>query len=189
MKVDVYCYDDVENPRCGGGGAFRERAVHDYLSSRHSIRFFTGNFPGARSIDRPGFMCRRLGFSSNYLLSRMSFALLATIHSLFSRADIITVEYSIYSPVPAFLLRPAKTVVLFFHVTGRQVFAKYGLFGIFPFAAEKLALAAGRNFITLTDSMAVELMRRRPGIRAVAGYVNFDTSLLSPNTRDDHTIL
>ena len=100
MKIDVYCYDDIGNPRCGGGGAFRERAVHEYLSSRHSVRFFTGNYPGAGRIDRPNFSCRRLGFSGSYLLSRISFALLATIRALFSRADILTVEYSIYSPVP-----------------------------------------------------------------------------------------
>jgi len=189
MNVDVYCYDDIENPRCGGGGAFRERAVHDYLSSRHSIKFFTGNFPGATRFDRPNFSCRRLGFSRNYLFSRISFAFLATIRALFSKADVITIEYSIYSPVLAFLFRPAKTVVLFFHITGRQVFAKYGAFGIFPFIAEKLVLGCGRNFITLTDSMAESLRRARPKVRAVAGYVNFDSSLLTPSSQDDHSIL
>jgi glycosyltransferase involved in cell wall biosynthesis len=189
MKIDVYCYDDVNNPRCGGGGAYREREVHEYLSSRHSIRFFTGNFPGAKRIDRPNFSIRRMGFSGNYLLSRISFAFLATVHALFSRADVVTVEYSIYSPVLSFLIRPKRTVVLFFHVTGTQVFVKYGFFGIFPFIAEKLALRFGRNYLTLTDSMAAEFKRRRPGIRTVAGYVNFDTSLIAPSTRDDHIIL
>ncbi len=189
MNIDVYCYDDVDNPRCGGGGAFRERAVHEYLSSRHSIRLFTGNFPGAKPIDKTNFICRRIGLPSNYLLSRISFSLLATIHSLSSKADIIALQYSIYSPVLTFLFRPAKTLVLFFHITGTQVFVKYGMFGILPFAAEKLVLGNARYFLTLTDSMAIDLMRRRPTVKAVAGYVHFDTSLLSLPASDDHIIL
>ena len=189
MNINVYCYDDIENPRCGGGGAYRERAVHEFLSSRHSIRFFTGNFPGAKPIDKNNFICRRMGFSSNYLLSRISFSLLATIHSLISKADIITVEYSIYSPVLAFLFKPSKTVVLFFHVTGKNAFVNYGIFGIFPWIAEKIVLATARHFITLTDSMAADFVRRRPKVTAIAGYVNFDASLLSPVVSDDRVIL
>jgi glycosyltransferase involved in cell wall biosynthesis len=189
MNIDVYCYDDIENPRCGGGGAFRERAVHEVLSSRHSIRYFTGNFPGARRIDKKNFTCRRLGWASNYLLSRISFSFLATVHSLFSRADIITIEYSIYSPVVTFLFKPSRTVTLFFHVTGKQVFAKYGMFGIFPFAAEKLVLGTARYIITLTDGMAADIMRRRRNVKAVAGYVHFDHSLLSQAVSDDRVIL
>jgi glycosyltransferase involved in cell wall biosynthesis len=189
MNIDVYCYDDIENPRCGGGGAFRERAVHEHLAARHSIRYFTGNFPGAQPIDKINFRCRRIGCAGNYLLSRISFSLLATLRSLFSKADIITIEYSIYSPVLTFLLRPSRTIVLFFHVTGKQVFAKYGIFGVLPFIAEKLVLRIARNFITLTDSMAADLKERRRKVRAVAGYVNFDTSLLSKNDSDDRLVL
>ncbi len=189
MNIDVYCYDDIENPRCGGGGAYRERAVHEYLSSRHTIRYFTGNFPGAQPVDKPNFTCRRIGLAGSYLLSRISFSILATLRSLFSGADIITVEYSIYSPVLTFLFKPSRTVVLFFHVTGKQVFAKYGIFGIFPFLAEKLVLGTARNFITLTDSMAAELAGSRQNVRAVAGYVNFDTSLLGKTDSDDRLLL
>jgi glycosyltransferase involved in cell wall biosynthesis len=189
MDISVYCYDDIENQRCGGGGAFRERTVHEYLSSRHSIRFYTGNFPGAKRIDKPNFKCRRMGLKSNYLLSRITFSILATIHSLFSRADIITVEYSIYSPVLTFLFRPKKTIVLFFHVTGGQTLVKYGIFGIFPWCAEKLVLGTAKNFITLTDSMAWELMQRRHNVKAVAGYVNFDSSILSGSVRDEQFVL
>jgi glycosyltransferase involved in cell wall biosynthesis len=189
VKIDVYCYDDIENPRCGGGGAFRERAVHEHLSERHSIRFFTGNFPGARPIDKSNFTCRRLGLASSYLLSRISFSILATVRSLFSKADVIAVEYSIYSPVLTFLFKPSRTAVLFFHVTGNQVFTKYGILGIFPFFAEKLVLRTARNFITLTDSMAADLSKRRPGVRAVAGYVHFDTGLLSEAVYEDRLVL
>ena len=115
MKIDVYCYDDVGNPRCGGGGAYRELSVHRLLAARHSISFFTGNFKNARDLDEPNFRLRHLGIASSYMLSRISFAVIATLRSLFSNADIIAIPYSIYSPVLTFLFKPKKTVVLFSH--------------------------------------------------------------------------
>ena len=182
MIIDVYCYDDVNNPCCGGGGALRELTVHRLISARHAIRFYTGNFSGAKDSVEPGFACRHIGLKTNYLISRITFSLCATIKSLFSDADIIAIPYSIYSPVLTFLLKPQKTVVLFFHITGNEVFKKYGVFGIIPWLAEKIALASGKNFITLTDSMANYLLSKRKGIRARAGYVSFDSSLFSKST-------
>ncbi|MDD5675032.1 MAG: glycosyltransferase family 4 protein [Chitinivibrionales bacterium] len=189
MKIDVYCYDDIDNPRCGGGGAMRELHVHRLIAAHHPVRFFTGNFPGAKNCDEPNLARRHLGFKNNYLLSRISFALLATLRSLWSPADIIAIPYSIYSPVLTFLFKPAKTIVLFFHVTGKEVFKKYNVFGMFPWLAETIALHAGRNYITLTDSLAQSLLTRRPGIKARAGYVSFDSSFLSQAQVDHKFIL
>ncbi len=190
MKIDVYCYDDINNPQCGGGGAYRELQVHLAMARRkHQVRFFTGNFVGAKPSDSPNFIHRHLGFNKSYLISRISFSLIATFRSLFSSADIIAVPFSIYSPVFAFLFKPKKTVVLFFHVTGREVFRKYGVMGLLPLLAEKIALGCGRNYITLTDSMAGELKKRRPSVKVTAGYVSFDPSLLSQTRADDEFIL
>jgi glycosyltransferase involved in cell wall biosynthesis len=189
MKIDVYCYDDIDNPRCGGGGAYRELQVHRIVAQRHSVRFFTGNFASAKSYDEPNFRYRHLGLKTTYLISRISFALVATIHSLFSKADIVAIPFSIYSPVFTFLFKPGKTVVLFFHVTGREAFKKYGIFGLLPYCAEKIVLCCGRNYITLTDSMAQEIKKRRGSVKATAGNVSFDTSLLSQTVTDDKFIL
>jgi glycosyltransferase involved in cell wall biosynthesis len=189
MKINVYCYDDIDNPRCGGGGAYRELAVHRIIAERHHVRFFTGNFNAAKSYNAPNFTYRHLGIKANYLLSRISFAVMATIHSFFSKADIIAIPFSIYSPVFTFLFKPRKTVVLFFHITGKEVFKKYGPFGLFPLIAEKTVFRFGRNYITLTDSMAREIAKRRPSVRAKAGYISFDTSILSQSVTDDKFIL
>jgi len=190
MNIDVYCYDDVNNPRCGGGGAYRELSVHRLLARRHSIRFFTGNFTNARNFDEPNFRLRHLGVAAPYLFSRITFALAATVRSLFSNADIIAIPYSIYSPVLTFLFKPRKTVVLFFHITGKEVFSKYSVFGIFPLLAENLVLRTAKHFITLTDSMADTIKQKRPGVHARAGYVSFDTSMLSRSGETDgHYIL
>jgi glycosyltransferase involved in cell wall biosynthesis len=189
MKINVYCYDDIKNPRCGGGGAYRELTVHKMLSQRHAIFFCTGNFKGATDSSEKNFTYKHLGFKTSYLISRISFSLFATIHSFFSNADIIAIPYSIYSPVLTFLFKPKKTVVLFFHITGKEACKKYGIFGIFPQIAEKLVLATGQNFLTLTDSMAKTIQQKRPKVKAKAGYVSFDTSLLSTDSKDDNFIL
>jgi glycosyltransferase involved in cell wall biosynthesis len=189
VNIAVFCYDDINNPRCGGGGALRELMVHRLIASRHSVRFFSGNFKGATDVDEANFTFRHIGLNTNYLFSRISFAISATIRSLFSDADIIAIPYSVYAPVITFLVKPKKTVVLFFHITGLEVFKKYGFFGIFPWMAEKLVLSFGRHYITLTDSMASMLVSRRKGVTAKAGYVSFDTSLLDVKAEEGKFIL
>jgi glycosyltransferase involved in cell wall biosynthesis len=189
MKINVYCYDDIDNPRCGGGGAYRELKIHRAMAERHRIRFFTGNFDSAKICDEHNFRYRHLGLKTNYLLSRISFSIIATMHSLFSNADVIAIPYSIYSPVLTFLFKPKKTVVLFFHITGGEVFKKYGIFGLLPLVAEKIVFRFARNYITLTDNMAQTIKSRRPAAKVKAGYVSFDTSLLSKSADDDKFIL
>jgi glycosyltransferase involved in cell wall biosynthesis len=189
MNISVYCYDDVNNPRCGGGGAFRELAVHRAISARHTIRYFTGDFPGARGTDEPGFSHRHLGIGWSYVLSRITFSVAATVHSLLSRADIVAIPFSIYSPVLTFLFKPRNTVVLFFHVTGKEAVKKYGVAGFLPWLMEKIVLSASLNFITLTDAMARDIESRRKNVSVRAGYANFDTTMLSEATDDEHYIL
>jgi glycosyltransferase involved in cell wall biosynthesis len=189
MNISVYCYDDVNNPRCGGGGAFRELAVHRAIAARHMVRYFTGAFPGAHDMEEPSFSHRHLGFGWSYLLSRITFSIAATVDSLLSRADIVAIPFSIYSPVLTFLFKPRKTVVLFFHVTGKEAVKKYGLFGFLPWLMERIVLGTGRNFITLTDAMARDIESRRKNVRVRAGYANFDTSMLSEAIDDEHYIL
>jgi glycosyltransferase involved in cell wall biosynthesis len=189
MKIDVYCYDDVKNPRCGGGGAYRELAVHQQIAKRHHVRFFTGNFAGAISYHENNFNYAHLGLNFSYLISRITFSIAATLRSILSDADIIAIPYSIYSPVLTFLLKPKKTVVLFFHITGKETIRKYGVFGYLSLFAERLVLRTARNFITLTDNMAQEIATHRPSVRVKAGYVSFDMSMLSRTVTDDKFIL
>jgi glycosyltransferase involved in cell wall biosynthesis len=189
MKINVYCYDDINNPNCGGGGAYRDYTIHELLSDRHEINFYTGKFKGAKASDKGTFHCRHLGCGATYLLSRITFSFVATVHSLFSKADVIVLCYSIYSPVLTFLFKSHKSVVMFFHITGKEVFKKYSILGIFPWIAEKLVLNSAKNYITLTDSMSEDIKDKRPEVNTIAGYVSFDTSLLSGTITDDSFIL
>ncbi len=189
MKIVHYAYDDVDNPRCGGGGAFRELALHRRIASRHEITFYTGSYPGARAHADGGIVFRHLGFGPGYLLSRMTFALFATFHSLCAKADVIVIGYSVFAPVLTFLVRRNKTILEFYHLTGREPFKKYSLFGIFPWLAEKLALRYARNFLTLTEAMAQLLRQKNPKNRAVCTYSGFDESMLSLKPEDRNYIL
>ncbi len=189
MKIVHYAYDHVKNPRCGGGGAFRELTIHKLLAANHEIHYFSGYFKGAKPYSEPGIRFSFLGFGSNYLISRITFALFATLHSLFVKADVIVIGYSVFSPVVAFLFRRDKTIIEFYHLTGKEPFRKYLVFGIFPWFAEHLALQFGKHFITLTDSMAAFILKNYSHKNVCAAYTGYDTTINSENTHDSNYIL
>lgn len=180
LKIICYVYDSVRNPILGGGGVQREVNLHAKMAGRHSIRFYSGAFPGAKPYAEGGMEFRFLGLPRPYLLSRITFALLATLHSLFARADLYVVSFSVYSPVLTFLFRPSKTVIQFYHFTGGNAVKKYGPFGWFAVAAETLVLSAGRHFITLADETA-RALKENYGKSGVAAYVGVDEHLRTPN--------
>ncbi len=189
MKIAHYSYDHVNNPRCGGGGAFRELMIHRNLASRHTISCFCGAFKGSRFYTEDGIHFSFLGSGANYLLSRITFSFFATIHSLFVKSDVIIIGYSVFSPVLTFLFRRKKTIVEFYHLTGNQPFRKYSVFGIFPWLAERFALQYGRHYITLTDSMAEFINTRYANKNACAAYTGYDTAIDSKDQSDDNYIL
>ncbi len=189
MKIAHYSYDHVNNPRCGGGGAFRELLIHRDLASRHTISCFCGAFKNSRSYTDAGIHFAFLGFGANYLLSRITFSLFATMHSLFVKSDVIVIGYSVFSPVLTFLFRRKKTVIEFYHLTGNQPFRKYSVFGIFPWLFERIALQFGRYYITLTDSMAELINTRYANKNACAAYTGYDTAIDSTEKSDDNYIL
>ncbi|MCU0609948.1 MAG: glycosyltransferase family 4 protein [Chitinispirillaceae bacterium] len=189
MKIDVYCYDDINNPFCGGGGAFRDISIHKLLSVQHTVNFFSGNFPGARDYNEGAFSHRHIGSSISYLCSRITYSFSANIRALFSRADIIVVPFSIYAPVFTFLFRPKRTVVLFYHETGRSVLKKYGLAGYLPLLSEKTVFRHAKNIITLTNEMSISILSRYRPTRIKACFANFDESLLGISEIDERYIL
>lgn len=189
MKIAYYSYDNVYNPNCGGGGAYLDRMVHKFLSDKHSIAFYSGNYIGKKPKNESGVSVSYLGFNRNYLLSRITYSIFATIHSLLVKADVIVICYSVFSPVLSFPFRKQKTIIEFFHSTGKTPFEKYSIFGVFPWLAEQSALLFGRNYITLSDSMA-ELLKGRYKNRVVCpAYSGFDNDILSNSKNDGNYIL
>ncbi|MBN1982471.1 MAG: glycosyltransferase family 4 protein [Chitinivibrionales bacterium] len=189
MNIHIYSYDHLKNPWCGGGGAYRVSMVHSLLAQRHTITFFSGRFKNARNCSEKGMRFSFLGLGLTYALSRLSFALLANVHALFGKADIVLIEYSIYAPVFSFLIHRSTTAIMLHHVIGRQVFKKYGKMGIFPFIAEQIVLRFGRHIITDADSTVNAIQTLVPRAKATALYCGFDSTMLSSNSLDKHYIL
>jgi len=189
MKIAYYSYDHVGNPYCGGGGAYRDLMIHTLLASRHSIRCYYGSFRGARpNIDGD----RRiyfLGSSLNYLISRITYSICATVHCLFVNADVIVICYSIFSPVLAFILRRRKTVLELFHLARSEPFRKYSVFGALPVFFEQCALLFGKNILCINREMAGYIAGKYRNKNIATVYTGFDNGLLSEDQFDDNYIL
>ncbi|MBN2036096.1 MAG: glycosyltransferase family 4 protein [Chitinispirillaceae bacterium] len=189
MKIAFYSYDHVKNPWCGGGGAFRDLEIHRILAARHDIAFYCGAYWGCRNYRDNGVAFSFLGWSPSYLSSRISYSLLATIHSLFVKADLIVIGYSVFSPVISFLFRNRITIIELFHLTGSGPWRKYAVFGFFSVLAEWLALAGGRHFICINHALA-QTIRSRYGKRMVETIATgFNEELLHETGGDKEYIL
>lgn len=189
MKIIHYSYDHIKNPRCGGGGAYRELKIHERLSSKHEILYYCGTFKGAKNYTENGISFNFLGIGGNYLLSRIIFSIFATGHSLFIKADIIVITYSVFSPVLTFLFKPKKTILEFYHLTENEPFKKYSVFGIFPWISEIIAVIFAKNYLTLTDSMATYLKNKSSKKQVCASYTGYDTAIDTKKEKDDNYIL
>lgn len=179
MKLFCYCYDSLKHPLLAGGGAFRDVYVHQLLAQKHDITFFHGYYKGASAFEENGLKFKFLGFGKNYYISRITYSIFATFHSLVNRADIYVISYSIYSPVLTFLFKPKRTVIQFYHFTGSNALRKYLVFGIFPVAFEQIALRFGRYYLTIAKNIA-DTITRQYGKLAIPGYTGIDEALFNP---------
>ncbi len=189
MKIAFYSYDHVENPYCGGGGAYRDLMINTLLASRHTIHCYYGRFRGARAAVDRGLRISFLGSSLNYPVSRITYSLCATFHCLFVKADIIVICYSIFSPVPAFVLRKKNVVIELFHLARYEPFRKYSVFGVLPYLFEKCALHFGKNIICINRRMAEYISRKYKNKNIATVYTGFDSRMLSEQIIDDKYIL
>ncbi len=189
MKIAYYSYDHVANPHCGGGGALRDLTIHRQMAGRHEIHFYCGKFKGCGNYAEEGVRFTFLGWSRSYLISRITYSLLATIHSLFVKTDIIVICFSIFSPVMGFLLRGNRCIVEIFHLANHAPFRKYSLFGIFPFLFEKCVLRFSKRVICINKSVTDRIARDYRNKEVFTVYTGFDPALLSENTGDDRYLL
>ena len=189
MKIAYYSYDHVLNPWCGGGGAYRDLAIHNLLAQRHDIHCYYGKYKGAAPVAENRFTISFLGITASYLLSRITYSLFATLHCLFVKADIIVVCYSIFSPVLSFPMRRKKTVLELFHLARNEPLRKYSFFGIAPLLFEHYALRFGKNIICINRGMAAYIAEKYPNKNVEVIYTGFDDRLVSASTDDDNTIL
>ena len=189
MKIVYYSYDHVANPYCGGGGAYRDYTINTLLASRHTINCYYGRFRGARAVADRGLRSSFLGSSLNYPISRITYALCATFHCLFVKADVIVICYSIFSPVLGFVFRKKNVVLELFHLARSEPFRKYSVLGIIPYLFEQCALLFGRNIICINRGMADYISRKYKNKSIITVYTGFDSQILSEQIIDEKYIL
>ena len=188
MKIICYIYDHINNPILGGGGSLRIKKIHEPLSKKHKITIISGAYRRCKNYTENNIHYQFLGFKTNYLLSRISFAVLANIHSIFAKADLFIVSYSVFSPVLTFLWKREKTIVEFFHFVGWMSVKKYNIFGFIPIMFEKLVLHFGKYFITINTDIT-QLIRKKYKKIAIAAYTGVDDEAFQKNTKDQPYIL
>lgn len=189
MKIVCYSYDDTGNPWCGGGGAFRIETVHSILSSQgHDITFISGKYPGADKQWNGNFKKKFIGIGKSYILSRLSYFIVANIHAIFTKADIFLAAFSPFAPVFIFAYKK-NVVVEFYHLLGKRALDKYKVFGIIPFIFEKTMLFFAHTIITMAQGTKNEVLKKYPEKRVYALPCGFDQIQLKLPPIDEHYIL
>lgn len=186
MRILHVIYDDVENPWCGGGGALRVLEVNEHLSQEHHITVLSGTFPGAQDQKRGRVFYKRVGISASYVLSRLSFALLAPYHIRRIKADIVVNECSFFAPCFADLYTRKPVVNVIHHIMGTHALKIHPVYGFFPFLTERVFLKTARNIITSTHQVKEYLgnLERRKRVINIPNGISGDLFTLSPEEKD-----
>jgi glycosyltransferase involved in cell wall biosynthesis len=164
-----YIFDDMENPYLAGGGARVVKEVVDRLSCRYDFTVIHGAYRGAFRQRRRGTLFCPVGLSWSPLVARITYMLAATWHSLRVRADVLFFGFSAYSPVLGFVPRWRRSVMLFYHELHGSAKRKYGIWGGFPGAMERLALVWPTRYLVLTEWMRIRIIKAREGYDTYIG--------------------
>lgn len=124
MRVAHIQYDDVANPWVGGGGAVRAHEIYRRLAGDVEVTAWTGNYPGARDLEREGVRYRRLGAARPYPVSRWSFAHAATALLARGDYDAAVVDHSLYTPLR--LPRSDRVALNFGQLVGPTARTRWG---------------------------------------------------------------
>lgn len=188
MKIVCYTYDDINNPWCGGGGAHRIETVHELLAVQgHDITFITGSYPGCEK-KHSKFAKKHFGLSCSYLISRLTYTIVANVHSLFCKADVFLTVFSVYAPVVNFMFRK-KVILEFYHLLGKRTVDKYGFAGWLPYYFEKLMLKHSRTIITMAPGTKTSVLEMFPNKEIYALPCGFDEKQLRLEPEDHKYVL
>ncbi len=177
--LTFYSYDSLGNPWCGGGGAYRDLEIlKQQKNNWRSITFIVGNHHSKKtpSIDNISF--HYLGWGKSYLTSRLSYTLLANLKILFDKSHLIGYAFSIYSPLLTALFKPSRLYFVFHHQTGKQVFKKFGLFGLPSYLFEKLFFRFSKNVLCSNSILSNKIKKLNPKVNLLQTVNGFVEALL-----------
>jgi len=157
LKILHAIYDDVQNPWCGGGGAYRTLKVNESIARKNPVTVLTGNFPGARNQTLNGVSCIRVGNPSSYLISRITFTLFVPFYLRSLDCDIVIVDCSFFAPCFANLYVKKPVVDIIHHIMGDHSFKLHSWLGVFPSIAEKVFLKLSEHALTSSEAVKQSL--------------------------------
>jgi glycosyltransferase involved in cell wall biosynthesis len=162
MRILHLAYEDPRQPG-SGGGSMRTLEVDRRLAERHEVTAIVAAYPGARERVSDGVHWVPVGPRIAGARGRLAYFAGAGAQARRRRADVIVEDFGAPFSValsPLFTGRPVVASVQW--LFAREMRAKYRL----PFdVVESLGLRAYDDFIAVSDWLAGELLRRRPGVR------------------------
>jgi len=176
-SLTFYSYDYIDNPWCGGGGAYRDREV--LLQQRHrwnSVTLIVGNFPGFKEEVLSGIHIKCLGYKTTHLISRLSFSFLANLHIIRNRSNVIGNAVSIHAPIFSGLLFPKRFYGVVHHLIEKQSFQKFGIIGCIPYLSEKLIFSRIKNVISSNRAVYNKIKLMNPAANILVSANGFDTT-------------
>lgn len=154
MKILHIIYDDPKNPWLGGGGAIRTKEINEFLSKNHEVTVITGNFPGVQKTESVNNICyKRIGSKLNYVLSRITYALLAGLYIKKTPHDLLIEDFSGHSPTFSTLFTKKPTIAILQNYFGKNSFKKLLLAGIIPFLYEKMFIHHFDGVVTVSNAV------------------------------------
>ena len=179
----------MNNPWLGGGGAVRTYEICKRLAERHEIIVITGNYPTAkREEEKDSILYKRVGYSKNYLWSRLTYSLNAIKLIKKSDCDIVVEDFSAFSPCFSPLCTKKPVIASIQNVYGMHAIKKHNILGIVAFIFEKFGLKLYKNFIAVSQSIGEKIESVNSGkINIIPNGV--DKSLLHFNITEKNYIL
>lgn len=191
MKILHTIYDDPGNPWLGGGGAFRTFEICKRLSNRHDITILTGSYPNAPSEETlEGCRILRIGSSSGYPVSRLTYAGLASRYVERGDFDLWVYSFSAFAPILASERSRSKSILECFHVMQDHASEKRGLIGQAAAIIETETLRTYDQVISISPSVQhkiAEIRQRDDGLHLVYTGVD-DSSFLDDSEERDYIL-
>jgi glycogen(starch) synthase len=177
VKILHTIYDDVDNPWCGGGGAVRAIEINRRLAKHHEVKMMVGNYPGApRDETKHGIHIARLGSSSTYALSRLSFSLQASIALAKEKFDLWVYNFSAFSPILASARLRRRCVLEFFHILADHAVKKRPFLGLPAILMELYTLKSYTHLVGISPSVIQQIKRLARGKYLNLVYTGVDPS-------------
>lgn len=160
MRILHLAYEDPLQPG-SGGGSIRTREINRRLSERHDIVALVAAYPGAQARQEGRLLWLPVGLRTGTRLDRLSYFALAAFRARSFKYDLLVEDFGAPFSTAFSPLITRKTAVA--HVQwlfASQMKDKYGL----PFPlVETVGLRFYDDFIAVSNWLADELRRRRPG--------------------------